>query len=211
MEKQLDVLEGRNSSPLAFWRKHHPQHRAMDFVDEWCGTPVHNGLADGAVPSDGVTHHPLSGVVREPWCFRDRAFDEWFDENKARAEGVVGDMWEETGAASALNRLDPLRDYILPQSALSRLPLWDLVPTHSAEWSGSHGASGTAHLTNGSMRTRLALQGSRGTYGRRPERPQCSTGWTHGGITSCRSPPYPVSRRGTWFPAGSGAWCTLQR
>ena len=101
----------------------------MDYeVDEWCRTPVHDGLADSAVPSDGVTYHPLSGVVREPWCFRDRAFDEWFDENNARAEGVVGDMWEETGAASALNRLDPWRDYILPQSALSRLPPWDLVP-----------------------------------------------------------------------------------
>ena len=59
---------------------------------------LNNGLADSAVPSDGVTYHPLSGVVREPWCFRDRAFDEWFDENNARVEGVVGDMWEETGA-----------------------------------------------------------------------------------------------------------------
>ena len=129
LEQQLEVIGGRNSSPLAFWRKHHPQYQEMDFEqDEWCSTPAHDALVDGAPPSSGITFNPDSKVVREPWCFRDRAFDEWFEENKERAEGIEQKDWEETAAANALNRLDPWRDYILPKSALSRLPPWDLVP-----------------------------------------------------------------------------------
>ena len=56
-------------------------------------------------------------------------YDEWFDEEDPEGKGDVQDeLWEETGAATALNRLDPWRGYILPRSAGSRLPPWDLVP-----------------------------------------------------------------------------------
>ena len=61
MERQLDVIGGRNSSPLAFWRKHHPQYQAMDYeTEEWCGTPVHDAMAEARPPSSGVTFHPES-------------------------------------------------------------------------------------------------------------------------------------------------------
>ena len=49
----------------------------MDFeTEEWCRTPAHDAMVDGALPSDGITFHRDSGVIREPWCFGDRAFDE---------------------------------------------------------------------------------------------------------------------------------------
>ena len=123
-----DVSEG-HSGERAFWEFCNEDYANTDFeVPSDCATPAHDGLASSTAPRHATRDHPDLTFSRDLWTFRDRGYDEWFDEEDPEGQGEVQDeFWEETGAATALNRLDPWRDYILPKSAGARLPPWDLV------------------------------------------------------------------------------------